>query len=165
MRPVSEIIIHCSATPSGWRESEPVQSKVEAIRQWHVSENGWLDIGYHYIVDRDGAWLPARPVEMDGAHVKGHNSGTIGVCLIGGQNSTRTDAFADHYTPEQDKALRFLLRDLQRRFGKMTISGHNDYTRHKGCPGFTVSEWLRGGQKSLFQIIIEAIAALFGRKA
>jgi len=141
MRVLDEIIVHCSATPPEWMKDVAVHGKVEEIRRWHTIERGWLDIGYHYVVDRDGAWLPAREVGIAGAHTHGHNDRSIGICLIGGQGAKATDQFADHFTPEQDKALRFLLKDLQKRFGKMKVTGHNRYSR-KGCPGFSVPEWL-----------------------
>lgn len=80
-------------------------------------------------------------MEQVGAHVAGHNTGTIGVCLIGGHGSSETDRFDQHFTAHQDKALRVLLADLKRKFpGVVKITGHNQYAA-KACPGFNVGAW------------------------
>lgn len=142
MRPVSEIIVHCTATRPEWWAGKSLGQKVAEIRRWHVSERGWKDIGYHFLIDRDGKVMPGRPLEREGAHVMGHNSGTIGIALFGGHGSASTDRFADHFTPEQDSALRAVIAGLQQRFPAIrTVSGHNDYAA-KACPGFAVASWL-----------------------
>lgn len=120
---------------------QSMADKVKEIRRWHVSDRGWKDIGYHYLIDRNGTVATGRPVEQVGAHVAGHNTGTIGVCLIGGHGSSETDRFDQHFTAHQDKALRVLLADLKRKFpGVVKITGHNQYAA-KACPGFNVGAW------------------------
>lgn len=141
MRPINEIIVHCSATRADWMAGQPTSAKVAEIRRWHVKDRGWRDIGYHYLIDRDGTIATGRPVDQVGAHVAGHNTGTVGVCLIGGHGSNENDQFSDHFTARQDEELRRLLKDLQQRFGIKKITGHNQYAA-KACPGFRVSEWL-----------------------
>ena len=92
----------------------------------------------------DGTVATGRPIERTGAHVKGHNTGTIGVSLFGGHGSAETDAFSDHFTEAQDAALRELLADLDSTYGPgLKISGHNEYAA-KACPGFNVAKWLSG---------------------
>lgn len=141
MRAIDEIIIHTSATRPEWMEGQTLWAKREEIKRWH-KQRGWRDIGYHYLIDRDGTTTHGRPLEQTGAHVKGHNTGTIGICLIGGHGSSEHDDFYENFTPAQDRALRAMLNDLQRRFPSITkITGHNQYAA-KACPGFTVSEWL-----------------------
>ena len=143
MRPLDEIIVHCSATPPGWRKDQATDQKVAEIRRWHVEERGFSDIGYHYLIDRDSTLVEGRPIERAGAHVKGRNKTTIGVCLLGGQGSSATDAFEDHFTAEQDRALRELIMELRTSFGDLKVSGHNQYAA-KACPGFKVGLWLTG---------------------
>ena len=141
MRNVTEIIIHCTATRADWWKSKSSQAKVNEVRRWH-KDKSWSDIGYHYLIDRDGTVVDGRPVEKVGAHVKGHNTGTIGVSLFGGFSSNENDKFSDHYTPEQETALRDLLNKLKRKYPSITkASGHNEYAA-KACPGFNVREWL-----------------------
>lgn len=143
MREINEIIIHCTATRPDWNATQSTHEKVQEVRNWHLSK-GWSDVGYHYLVDRDGTVVEGRPVEKTGAHVKGHNTGTIGVALFGGHGSAATDQFSDHYTQEQADALNHLLVELQQRFPSINkVSGHNDYTNAKACPGFKVKPWMQ----------------------
>lgn len=144
MRPITEIILHCAATPPDWRENEPVSAKVDAIRAWH-KQRGWRDIGYHYVIDRDGTAADGRPLEQIGAHVKGHNRGTIGICLLGGKGGSEMDQFGDHFTREQDFAARRLIARLRRDFPAISkVSGHNEYAA-KACPCFQVGPWYATG--------------------
>lgn len=81
MRDINEIIVHCTATRPDWWQGKSTSEKVDEIRRWHVEDRGWRDIGYHYLIDRDGTVAKGRPVEQVGAHCKGHNTGTIGISL------------------------------------------------------------------------------------
>ena len=144
MRPVSEIIVHCSATRPDWMAGSSVQAKRDEIRRWHTSApRNWSDIGYHYVIDRDGSGADGRPLERIGAHVRGRNTGSIGVCLLGGHGSSERDQFSDNFTPEQDAALRRLIDSLQRELGPLKVTGHNQYAA-KACPGFDVPSWFDG---------------------
>lgn len=143
MRQIDEHIIHCSATQPAWREDEPTSHKIDVIRSWHTGQ-GWSDIGYHYIIDRDGTTLPGRPVERMGAGVKGRNETTIHTCLIGGHGSSADDDFLDNFTTAQWIALRAHIRDIDRTFGTLYLSGHNEYAA-KACPGFRVRPWYAQG--------------------
>jgi hypothetical protein len=140
MRKINEAIIHCSATPPKWWSTRTINQKVREIRRWHVEDNGWRDIGYHYIIDRDGKIATGRPLEATGAHVLGRNEYSIGICLIGGHGASENDKFEDHFTMEQNLALRGLLSDLEKQFPDIDVSGHNEYAA-KGCPGFKVRPW------------------------
>ena len=141
MRQINEVIVHCTATRPDWWATRTTNQKVAEIRRWHTSPpKNWKDIGYHYLIDRDGTVVTGRPVEQVGAHVQGRNTGTIGVALFGGHGSAETDQFTEHFTPEQDKALGKLLLDLHRKFGTLTVSGHNQFAA-KACPGFNVRAW------------------------
>jgi len=142
MRAITEINLHCAATKPQWLAGRPAQEKVAEIKKWHVVDNGWDDIAYHFIIDRDGSVVRGRKPEKAGAFEPACNARAIGVCLIGGYGSNATDQFEQHYTPEQDASLRTLLRVLQYKYpDAKKITGHNDY-RQKGCPGFKVDRWL-----------------------
>ena len=140
MRPLNEIIIHCTATRAEWMGNSPTSAKVAEIDRWH-RDRGFNQIGYHYLIDRDGTVATGRPLEKVGAHVKGRNTGSIGISLFGGHGSSENDAFADNYTPQQEAALLKLLRDLREKYPSIkTVSGHNQYAA-KACPGFNVPRW------------------------
>lgn len=141
MRHLDEIIIHCAATPKGWRSGETTDQKVAEIRRWHVEERKWSDIGYHYIVDTDGTVAKGRPIEKAGAHTKGRNANSIGVCLIGGHGGSANDVFGDNFTQAQDNALRTLIAGLKREHPSIEkISGHNQWSA-KACPCFSAPAW------------------------
>ncbi|MHC4977373.1 MAG: peptidoglycan recognition protein family protein [Planctomycetota bacterium] len=59
------------------------RERVRQIRNLHVNNNGWGDIGYHYIVDRNGTIWEGRPLSWQGAHVAHQNPGNIGVLCLG----------------------------------------------------------------------------------
>ena len=125
-RTISKIILHCSATPEGRDVS------VDTIRDWHLSR-GWRDIGYHYVIYLDGTMVNGRDVNITGAHTKGENEGSIGICYVGGVNES-FDA-KDTRTPEQRLALDNLLTALLELYPKAKIHGHNEFAR-KACPSF-----------------------------
>nr|WP_183487387.1 N-acetylmuramoyl-L-alanine amidase [Martelella radicis] len=128
MRPINEICIHCTATPAG----RPVS--VAEINTWHLAR-GFSGVGYHRIVHLNGLREAGRPIEQIGAHVKGHNTGTIGVVYVGGMSVDMKHA-ADTRTSEQKEALIAEIVDLRDRFNIRKISGHNDYDKGKACPCF-----------------------------
>jgi hypothetical protein len=138
---VDEIVVHCSATRPDWMAGRPLAAKVAEIRRWHVQGNKWRDIGYHWIIDRNGAVAPGRPETVIGSGVKGHNNGVIHACLIGGHGSTADGSFAGHFTFSQDAALRRLIAQISARTAIRRISGHNEWAA-KACPGFNVPAWL-----------------------
>lgn len=159
MRNLSEIIVHCTATRPEWMASRPLSEKVAEIKRWHVQGNGWRDIGYHYLIDRNGAISKGRPLEQTGAHVRGRNKASIGISLIGGHGSSENDKFADHFTPEQDAALRGLIGELQAAHGTMSIAGHNQFAA-KACPGFHAPDWHNGGAVNRKYLPAEAERAI-----
>lgn len=132
--PVTEIILHASATRPDWMAGQSLAAKVEEIRRWHKA-NDWRDIGYHYIIDRDGKWAAGRPENVVGAHVKGRNTGTIGICLLGGFGGSADDTFDDHFTPQQRATAWKLIRAIAGRTDIRRVSGHNQYAV-KACPCF-----------------------------
>jgi len=140
MRKINRIVIHCSATPPGWYAGKSLNDQITEIRRWHTDERGWRDIGYHVLVGRDGDVGYGRPIAQSGAHVRGHNADTIGVCLIGGHGASENDLFPEHFTPEQNTALRDVIARLQEQYGPLSVHGHNEFAA-KGCPGFKVSDW------------------------
>ena len=141
--PVREIILHCSDTRPEWLGGAPLAAKVAEIRRWHMRDRGWRDIGYHWIIDVDGQRAAGRPETEVGAHVAGHNAGTLGICLIGGfgADADADDTFADHFTPTQARTLRALIADIRSRTQIVKVTGHNTYAA-KACPGFRVADWI-----------------------
>lgn len=114
---------------------------VTEIRVWHVTDNGWSDIGYHDVITRSGKIEEGRSVETAGAHVKGYNSDSIGICLVGGKGGKETDYPEEHFTTNQLKSLKRLLRSYKALYPKATVHGHNEFAA-KACPCFNVQKWM-----------------------
>lgn len=126
-RRINEIIVHCTATPEGRDYT------VADIRQMHKAQ-GWVDIGYHYLIYRDGSIHEGRNVDMVGAHCQGHNAQSIGVCYVGGvARDGKTPK--DTRTQAQKDALVRLLMQLVCLYPDATIRGHRDFAA-KACPSF-----------------------------
>ncbi len=130
MRAIKKIIVHCTATPEG----RPVS--VADVDRWH-RQRGFDGIGYHYLVGLGGEVWPGRPEEKVGAHCKGHNADSIGVCYVGGCNERMEPC--DTRTSAQKVALRRLLRDLRRRYPRAGIHSHSEFAA-KACPSFDARE-------------------------
>lgn len=128
-RKITEIFIHCSATREGQDYT------IEDIRKWH-KQRGFNDIGYHYVIYRDGTIHNGRDVDLVGAHCEGHNSHSIGVCYIGGCKSDGVTP-KDTRTNAQKTSLLSLLKDLRRKYPFAKIRGHNEVAK-KACPSFIV---------------------------
>ena len=94
---------------------------------------GWSDIGYHYLVKLDGTIQAGRDVDIIGAHVKGHNSNSIGVVYVGGLDNQGKEK--DTRTENQKNALLNLLIDLKRIYPNAKISGHRDFSPDKNGDG------------------------------
>lgn len=140
MRLLTEIIVHCAATRQSWMSTSGTTAKVKEIKRWHIA-NGWSDIGYHYIIDRNGVVATGRALSKVGSHVAGRNANTVGICLIGGHGADASDAFLKNYTASQDKALRELIDKIRLENPSITaVSGHNEFS-NKACPGFNVKRW------------------------
>lgn len=128
------IVIHCAATPPS------MDIDAQKIREWHRA-NGWLDIGYHAVIKKDGTIENGRDIEVVGAHVRGANSKSIGVCLVGGVDESNKPE--DNFTQEQFDALKILLNSWQQQFPSAEIVGHRDLDDGKACPSFDVRKWVR----------------------
>lgn len=125
-RTINEIIVHCSATKEG------KDFTVADIKKWHL-ERGFSDIGYHYVIYRDGSIYEGRNVDISGAHCTGHNSHSIGVCYIGGLDIKGKPK--DTRTVSQKNSMMNLLKQLKSIYPKASIYPHSKFAK-KDCPCF-----------------------------
>lgn len=128
-RKIKEIIIHCSATKEG------LDFTVADIKKWHLAR-GFSDIGYHYVIYRDGSINIGRDVDIIGAHCVGHNSNSIGICYIGGLDNNGKPK--DTRTIKQQAALSNLIAELKIIYPEATVHGHREFA-NKACPCFDAS--------------------------
>ena len=128
MRNITKLIVQCTAT----RENQPIT--VETIRRWHVEGRGWSDIGYHFYIDLEGKIFKGRDISKLGAHCKGHNRNSIGLCYCGGvEEDGKTPK--DTRNEAQKESLLAVLRTLKAMFPEAEIHSHRDFAR-KACPSF-----------------------------
>jgi hypothetical protein len=120
LRKLSKIIVHCSASDVAGHDN------IDTIRKWHVEERGWKDVGYHFFIRKDGTIEKGREVRIAGAHCKGHNHDSIGICLSGNLE----------FTSDQYISLGALLQILQIEYGDLDIYPHNYFDSVKTCPNF-----------------------------
>ena len=132
MRQINEIIVHCSATPEGRDYT------VQQIKQWHL-KRGFRDIGYHFVIYRNGTIHAGRPLAQAGAHCSGHNAHSIGICYIGGVTADCKTP-KDTRTEAQKNSLKNLICRLHQMFPAATLHGHCEFA-NKACPSFDVKEY------------------------
>lgn len=131
-RDIKYIVVHCTASPEGKDFS------ARDIDGWHKNR-GWSGIGYNYVVRLSGMVELGRDVDQVPAHVKGHNSNSIGVVYVGGVDSHGNPK--DTRTPEQKEALLKLLKELKGLYPKAVIQGHRDFSGVvKACPSFNAKK-------------------------
>lgn len=130
------IAIHCSATGQ--------QNFTAAdIDKWHRKQ-GWVCIGYHYVIRRDGTVEEGRDVDVVGAHVSGFNDVSVGICMVGGVDANDHTKAKNNFTDAQFNSLKQLLVDLKIKYPKAKIQGHRDFPNvKKACPSFEVKDWLK----------------------
>jgi len=132
MKEIEEIIVHCSATPEG------KDFTVDQLTEWH-QQRGFRTIGYHYVIDLQGTIHAGRPPTMVGAHCRGHNARSIGICYIGGLACDGKTPM-DTRTEAQKRALAHLLQVLHAQYPQATLHGHREFT-NKACPSFDCHEY------------------------
>lgn len=146
-RKVDLLIIHCSDTYAR------MDVGVEEIRKWHTDPvpkgRGWDDIGYHFVIRRDGTIQTGRDRDKDGdifeevgSHIAGWNKNSIGICMVGGKGDNGNPE--NNFTGKQFACLETLLRFVKASYPKATVHGHREFNRDKACPSFDVQEWLKG---------------------
>ena len=112
-----EVILH---------HAEASSATVWDINQWHL-DNGWVGIGYHYYIRKDGSIYRGRPEWAVGAHATGHNDRSIGICCEGAYMTETMPA-------AQLLSLKALIRDIMERYGEMPLRRHRD-VNSTDCPG------------------------------
>lgn len=140
---VDFLAVHCSATPA---DAKHENIDAAEIRRWHRAK-GWRDIGYHFVIKRNGAVEPGRPVDQPGAHEPRINNRSLAVCLVGGapplgSAASKAGLGENNYTPAQFASLVTLLRELKAKHPAAEVLGHRDVPGvRKACPSFDVRPW------------------------
>ena len=141
-RNIDLIVIHCADTYLR------MDIGVKEINDWHL-QRGWSGCGYHFVVRLDGSIEIGRDIEKMGAHCKGYNRSSIGICYAGGKGDdgkpkdTRTDA--------QKKTMSALIINLQASNPNAEVKGHNELS-NKACPSYDVQKDMENLSDYLFML-------------
>lgn len=134
---VGLLVVHCSATkPSmDWGRAE--------IDKSH-RQRGFFEIGYHFVIKRNGQVEQGRPLNRQGAHAAGYNHISVGVVMVGGVAERDHRIPENNFTLAQFAALEGVLKSLRRQFPQARIVGHGELPKvAKACPSFNVQAWLK----------------------
>lgn len=117
-RPMTDmIILHHAAA---------VTASAQDVHRWHLA-NGWIGIGYHYYVRKDGSIYRGRPEDAQGAHTSGYNTHSIGICAEGNFETEQMPLV-------QRDAIVWLVSDIMDRLGELELRRHRDCDA-TACPG------------------------------
>lgn len=132
MRKIDKIIIHCADTYARMDIGK------KEITQWHKAR-GFNDVGYHYVIRRDGEIEQGRKLATIGAHAKGYNTTSIAICYVGGKGDDNKPE--DNRTIKQKEAMQDLVTVLKKQFPDAEVLGHADLPgANKSCPCFNVKQ-------------------------
>lgn len=106
--------------------AEASSCTAQQIHAWHIA-NGWSGFGYHFFINKKGEIFRGRPENVIGAHAKGHNSNSIGICFEGAYNK-------QIMPEEQIKAGQELISYLKKKYNIFSIKKHSDLCE-TDCPG------------------------------
>jgi hypothetical protein len=107
----------------------PIDEGPREIQQVHMQGRNFQDIGYHFLIGREGRVYEGRSLAVHGAHVKEHNAGTLGIALLGNYEELEP-------TAEQIQRLRWLISTLMANHPLTHLAGHRDFLPGKTvCPG------------------------------
>lgn len=129
---LSDITIHHDGlgTPLATSSERASKARLDLIRRAHVGK-GWSDIGYHFAIDRGGRVWQCRPLEWEGAHVRSHNPGNIGILVMGNFEIERP-------TRQQLDALNSFVNMSRRTYG-ISVARVRTHREWQGaatsCPG------------------------------
>ena len=128
------IFVHCSATKPS------MDIDIKDIDRWH-RERGFLKVGYHFVIKRDGTLQKGRDLMEAGAHVKSYNHRSVGIAMVGGVAEHDVNVPQDNFTEPQWVTLKNLVLELKEQFPEAVVKGHNEVSS-KACPSFDVQKWL-----------------------
>lgn len=91
--PVFFTIHHTQAHYPGTFKDSVIE--MQFIQDYHQHAKGWNDIGYHFLIDPAGNIFEGRPIGVQGAHVLHHNTGNVGISIMGSYHPPANDAFTE----------------------------------------------------------------------
>jgi hypothetical protein len=138
MNGIRRITVHHDGLPGLFFSNnfDETASRIELIRDRHRNNNGWADIGYHFVIDRNGRVWEARSLKYQGAHVKDQNENNLGILVLGNFQIQKPKAV-------QIAALKNTLRYFRKKY---RVPASNIYTHGElgqtTCPGAHLQQYV-----------------------
>lgn len=133
MREITNIVLHCTATPQ--------TATVESILKFWKEVNKWDKPGYHFIIKPDGEIVELLPIDKVANGAAGHNTHSIHISYIGGIDENNDPV--DNRTIEQKYSQLILVLRMKKKVPSAIVLGHTDFPNvSKACPSFNVADWL-----------------------
>ena len=135
MRQIDHLVIHHSASV--------LTTTAADLARWHTSPKelggrGWKRVGYHLIVEESGELVLGTPIGLVGSHVRGSNSNSVGICLVGDNT-----LLSRRWVEAQIATLKRVLSVLEILFPGAVVLGHRDMPNTAtACPGLDVRNLL-----------------------
>jgi hypothetical protein len=123
------VVIHHSAIALDTNET------MRSVQDLHMNVNRWADIGYHYGIDKAGVIYEGRDIRVRGASVAGHNTGVIGVVVMGNFE-------VDNPLEAQLRALQTLVNWLTATYALTHLAAHGEFNPETVCPGKNLAVYL-----------------------
>ena len=136
------IVIHCSATP------KDMDVDAAKIKHWHTVDNGWDDIGYHYVITDSGQIYLTQNTNKISYHASGYNTNSIGVAITGAHRRDAGETNKELVGSKEYNSLVYLVAKLKEKYNipLANIIGHNETGSPKSCPNLDMNEF-RGDVK------------------
>lgn len=142
MREIELLIIHCSGTRV---DRDITASDIHSAHRMRGYSSG----GYHYFIRKSGQVEPMRPLQEPGAHARGYNRNSVGVCYEGGLDVNGNAA--DTRTLQQKVSLVRVIGELKAKFPDICVKGHRDLSPDKNYNGI-IDPWERITECPCFEV-------------
>ena len=141
-REITEVVVHHTDT------YEDQEVSYDIIYQWHVVDNGWSDVGYHFIIMRNGDLQVCRPISKTGAHARTHNKYSIGISFVGGLLGSSSKGgktrSSNTFRPIQWKTFDTFMKAFYTVHPGGQVWGHNDVDpTRRSDPNFDVPQYIK----------------------
>lgn len=143
LRDFTEVVVHATDT------TKDMEVNYDVLKAWDVTERGLSEVGYHFIILRDGSLQVCRPISVDGVHsLKGHNENSIGIAFVGGLLGNRSNREAKRssrsFSMEQFNTFDTFMKAFYTVVPGGQVWGHNDidHTR-RSDPHFNVPRYIK----------------------
>lgn len=158
------IIVHCAAT------TPSMDIGIKEINAWHLDQGIFSEAGpsgYHFVIRRNGTLEPGRAMWAQGAHARGFNHCSVGICLVGGARHAKegeTPEWSEFVADNNFKLAQYItlvdvLSVLKHAYPNARVIGHHEVNERKSCPVFEVDKFMSRSEAEA-EAIVQEIARI-----